>query len=297
MAAAYAAGRAVHPALRCDLAAYRSSVEQRLDARLRCLRLAPAPGRRAEWLGRAAHADLYLAVACEQRVAGAWEALLRDLTPRLTGLAHERGLRGAEAETVAGEVLGDLSLPASGEDPRPLLLGYAGVGSLFGFTAVLLTRRLARRARDPRERRRVPLEPAGEPGRDEGAPAHAAATAPPAEQAADADLAARFEAALTEASRALTARERLALVAKHRDGRSQREIAVLLKVGEPRVSRLLASAVGRLRGALAARMPDLGDGTGGPALSARLSDVVARHLARLEPVPAPPSGGGLREVP
>jgi hypothetical protein len=102
--------------------------------------------------------------------------------------------------------------------------------------------------------------------------------------------------------RALTPKERLTLVLKHRDARPQREIARLLAVGEPRVSRLLAAAVARLRDAMArlGSAPEgapgrpVADGALEEPLAARLAAAVAEQVAILGPAPAPSRAEGTR---
>src|SRR5688572_3084681 len=70
-------------------------------------------GEAREVLRRTARADLALAIACEEGVPGAWEALVAGLLPRLAGLARKRGLSQADAEALASDVVSDLSLPAA----------------------------------------------------------------------------------------------------------------------------------------------------------------------------------------
>ena len=47
-------------------------------------------------MARTALADLALAVACAEGVAGAWETLVARLSPRLAGLARKHGVAEAE---------------------------------------------------------------------------------------------------------------------------------------------------------------------------------------------------------
>lgn len=280
LARALEAGRRAFPGLAFDAVAFGRDVTLRVDARLCALGMEVSEEARSRWLERAAQGDLALAAACAARVPGAWDALVAEHAPRLEGFARARGADAAEAERLTADVLGDLLLPASGEDPRPLLATYAGGGSLFGFLAVLLARRQARRARDPRERRRARLETGADP--DAGSEPRAAGTPTPAALAEADDDARCLDRALAAAVEELTAGEALALALKHRDGHSQRTIAGLLGVGEPRVSRIVASGVARLAAALARHCPGLAD-----ASAPRLREVLARHLAILGPVAAP----------
>lgn len=290
---ALATGRAAHPALELEAQVYAAEVAARIDDRLRRAEAPITSEARTRWLERAAHADLLLAVACGRGLAGAWERLMAELGPRILGLARARGADPAEAERLAADLLGDLALPASGDDPRPLLATYAGGGSLFAFAAVLLARAQARRARDPRERRRAAgtLEAVME-----DSPPRSARTLPlltPAAAAMVADQARCFERALAAAVSRLTPSEALALALKHRDGTSQATIATLLGVGAPRVSRILASAVARLRAAVRERCPDLVAGESPEAGPEALSDVVARHLSTLGSASLPGRSGNM----
>ncbi|HVG92977.1 MAG TPA: hypothetical protein VND21_00915, partial [Planctomycetota bacterium] len=73
--AAFARGRLAHPALEVARATY----AERVVALTRRVRVpgvpAASPAEAATVLRRAAHGDLYLAVACETGAGGAWEAL------------------------------------------------------------------------------------------------------------------------------------------------------------------------------------------------------------------------------
>jgi RNA polymerase sigma factor (sigma-70 family) len=220
----------------------------------------PTPAARADVIGRTARVDLALAVACEDGASGAWEALHGRLLPRLSGLARKRGRSDVDAEALASDVLSEMALPPGGSSPARTLLGtFDGTGSLFGWSAVILVRRLSR------------LRPALLPPQAPEPPA-----LDPATVFGDADDARRFDLALRGAWDALSGRERLALAWRYLDGRSQVEIARRLRLSPPRVSRVVTGAVEKLRAALEHVDPD---GRADPRLWATLADAVRRHLA------------------
>jgi RNA polymerase sigma factor (sigma-70 family) len=283
---AHARGARAHPSFAVGAETFARSASGRIAAFLGGAGV-PAPAERvAAGVRGAAVEDLYLAVACEERVPGAWEAVAAQLSPPLLRSAARRG--AADPDALVQDVLGALALEASGTDPRPLLSTYAGQGSLVGFATLLLARRMARDARSPWTRRRRPFAQRDPEGGDEPVVREAPDVrgVEPAEAVAGRDAAARFDRGLERAFLALTPRERLALVLKHRDGLAQQEVARVLGIGPPRVSRLLASAVDRLRDAVGR---DAGTDLDGRI--AVLADVLARRLATCADVPAPPGKG------
>jgi RNA polymerase sigma factor (sigma-70 family) len=208
--------------------------EALLARRLERAGTAPTPFARAATLRQTARADLAVAVACEERISGAWEVLHARLLPRLRGLARKRGMAAADAETLASDVLSELAMPPGGASGARTVLGtFDGTGSLFGWSAVILVRRLSRLAR-----------PSSEP------PPEGAERSDPAEILGDAETADRFDAALRRAWARLAWRERLALAYRFLDGRPQVEIARLLRLSPPRVSRIVNGAVAKLRDGL-----------------------------------------------
>jgi RNA polymerase sigma factor (sigma-70 family) len=275
-------GRRAHPSMPVPHDAFVASVRRRSEA-LRDRWAVDDGGRggaSGAWVDAAAVEDLYLAVACERRVPGAWEALVAMLTPRLHAAAARRGGARAEADALIGEVLGALALPASETDARALLDTYAGTGSLAGFAILLLVRRRARVARSPWTRRTVPLDALNPSdvgdesahGRDPADPRDES----PVEAAATHETAERAGQAVEDAWATLTPRERLVVAWKFVDGRSQKEIATALGIGEPRVSRLAAAASERLRAAItdsSGSSPTLSDDV--------LRDIIGRRLRML----------------
>lgn len=216
--------------------------------------------------------DLYLARACERGSADGWRAVAREFTSRLTGLAVRRGARGADADALAGDLLSDLALPAPGGRARTLLGTYAGTGSLWAWLAASLVRRVARRGG------RTSAETAGP---TDGAAA-ATADAPPWRDHVDAETARQLDAALRDAWGGLEPEERTCILLKHRHGVAQRRVADLLGVPEYQVSRWLARAVAKIRGAVDRHAGPDAAADGGTSLWSRLGEVVERRLASFE---------------
>jgi RNA polymerase sigma factor (sigma-70 family) len=234
-------------------------------------------------LERLAGADLYLAIGCELGASGAWERFAREYGPRLVGLAVRRGADPAAAESHVADLLTDLASPPPDRGARTLLGTYEGTGSLFGWLALILGRRIARSRRPSRE---VAL-PAVESGDGE----HVRSTDPaepapgPAETVAAAEAAARLTDALREAWTDLTDAETLALLAKYRDDLSQQAIARLLGVSESRVSRVVERARTKLASAIRRRFQR--DGAPDAATWQALCAALTEHLST-EVVPVPP---------
>jgi RNA polymerase sigma factor (sigma-70 family) len=267
---AFSAGAAAHPGVVLGFDEFAGRFGSLIRGRVVGLGLDPTPDRLAAWAERAAHADLYLAIAAALGAPGAWDRLARLLRPRLRGLALKRGARDPSADTLAADVLADMALPASKGAAGPLIGTYAGSGSLFGWAAVLLVRRLSRAGR----RAAASLDA-------DDAPEPASRSVPdPGGSAEDAEETRRFETAFAEAWIGLSPRERLALAWKHRDGLAQRDIGRLLRLGESRVSRVVAAAQARLRESLRGRLATLEGPAPGERLWGLLAAAVARGLAR-----------------
>jgi DNA-directed RNA polymerase specialized sigma24 family protein len=264
LAVHHAQGRARHPSIDLPLATFTEAAGELSRRRLVRQGIAPTSALLVAAVERAAGADLYLAVACDGGVAGAWERFLHLYGPRLVALASARGLAPADADEVGHDVLHDLSAPAPAAPARTLLGTYDGAGSLFGWLATILVRRLWQRAR----RRTAPS--AG------GLPEASARTADPVDAAIDAETARRLRAAVAAATARCTPIELLALLGVHRHGWTQGEVARVLGVGRPRVSRLVARAVRRIRAACGSVL-DV-PRAGGPDLWPLLVDAISRAL-------------------
>jgi RNA polymerase sigma factor (sigma-70 family) len=245
--------------------------------------VAPTAESVLERLRQAPLADLAIAIACADRVPGAWETLVARLGPRLVGLAHKRGVADTEARTLADDVLSEMCVPVGG---RPPIETYAGAGSLFGWAAVILVRRL-HRARHG----------AGRPVATADEPPERVAAAPdePLDRVADDERVRRFGEALAAAWSRLSGRERLALACRYVDGMPQTRIATLLRVSEPHTSRILAAAVESLRGELRATLGPDALARAGPALAEALRRrLVSESLPPPHPVEEPPRPRGPR---
>ncbi len=241
-------------------------------------------------LGRSIPEGLFLAIACEERVPGAWETLIQRFVPRLRGLLLHGGASYSEAEEIVQDLPGKLFAPPAGGGPRTRMGSYAGRASLFAWLSAIVLRSLVDRRR---ERRTASL--AG--GRGEGTPPSdqrpdPEARAPdPAEALLDGETTARLEEALRAAWKDLSHREALVLLSKYREGIPQKEIARMLGVGEPRVCRILDAALARIRESVNARFPEE-EWEDRAGLWKALGDAVARHLARSGPGAVLPTEGG-----
>jgi RNA polymerase sigma factor (sigma-70 family) len=243
--AAFDAGQRLHGPLALSFPAFAPGMLARVSAGLARLGLAAEGGGLAQGLERAAGADLFLALACEERTPGAWEVLVRCCSGRMKAMALRHGCADADAEDVARDLLGGLLLPPAGGTARTRLGTYTGAGSLASWLCAIVHRHLVDRAR---ARRSVPLDEA-----------RAAAPADPAEAALDREAGRDVERAMAAAWERLTSREALALVCQFRDRMSQEEIGRLLAVRQPAVSKVLKSALGKLRAALERLGPEGAD--------------------------------------
>jgi RNA polymerase sigma factor (sigma-70 family) len=293
LAAAYEAGRKADGELAVSLDAYADRAVRLAIRRLRAQSMDPTPRRVAEAIDCAAGADLHLATACEIGTARAWEVLVTRYAPRLRGLAARRGEGPQQAESISSDVLADLALPPPRGGARTLLGTYDGAGSLFAWLALILVRRIAATARRRRPDSLDAKDDRGDQRADSVPSGHAA---DPASALLDREAAGIVTTALDAAWDEMTDRERLALLLRHRDGLNGREMAPLLRVGEPRVSRLVAQAIAKLSAAMKARLslvPASDGRTSGEGLWAALRDAVASRLA-IFPRPAhPPSPDGM----
>ncbi len=231
----------------------------------------------AAWEGRGARGgtgDLFLAIACDRAVQGAWEALDREFAPRLRGLLRKRGASHEEATEMLNDLPGYLcQAPADGR-ARTRIGTYDGSGSLFSWLAVIALRGVNQRRGGAERTRRV------------DAPVSQVATVrtAPGRGVIAEETARRFQSALAAAWTALTPRERLAVLLRHRDGLAGKEVARLMGVGEPRVSRLLEAGLSRLKEALHRLMPSAMSAPDSVVWNA-MAGVLAQHLATLRSSP------------
>lgn len=289
LAEGHAQGRAAWPPVEFSITRYAARAFEVTARRPALDGHAPGSSAHADAVARAALADLYLSLACDDRTEHAWPVLVARFTRPLRAVASR--MRRADAEEAAHDLLDDLATPGP-DGSRTRLGGFDGRGSLLGWLTAILVRRVWKSGRRGDTRATVSLDAGegerGPQGRDRAG--HGSDGADPAERVADAETAAVLDRAFARAWDDLTARERLALLLKHRDGRTQREVAATLGVGEPRVSRLVGAAVEKLRQGVIAALPSAGgDGLRDRAL-ALLAARVAARLART-PLERPPSKG------
>ncbi|HET6203579.1 MAG TPA: sigma-70 family RNA polymerase sigma factor [Planctomycetota bacterium] len=263
--------------------------------RLRASGVDPSPERIAGALAGAARADLFLAIACEEGIAGAWEAFLERYVPRLRALARSCGAQSSEADEIARELPGELVARPGEGGVRTRLGTYDGTGKLFTWLAVMVARRVADRFR---ARRSLPgsAAPMGDaPATD--VPDRSRGATDPSVLAIDAETASRLREALRRAWAGLDGRASRALLLKFRDGLPQKEIAARLGLSDSRVSRILAASLERIRGAVQERF--LADFPGrwreGESFWNAMREAVARHLQEFRPPPEPlPPDGRLQ---
>ena len=242
---AYETGRSEHPGLGLDYGPFATRVVELARARLERARVAATESRIEEILPRLAAADLFLAIACDRDVPGAWARLMDLHGGRLRSLARRLGVSDADADELAQDVTSEVSTPAAKSRTRTVLGTFDGSGSLHAWLSVILRRRIADRHRAHRP---ASLDESDIESRAAAGPGPAAAAAD--RESVD-SLRGLFRAAFAD----LTPRERLVIDFRYRLGVRQIEIARLLRVGPPRVSRILAHAVGKIRESISALEP------------------------------------------
>ena len=146
-----AEGHSAYGALGFEANGLRAVLREGFVRRLDSLGLAGDDDAAEDLLSRIDGAGLYLAAACEAGQEGAWEVLTRTYTPRLTGLAVRRGVAPSEAAGLVDELMGALALPPPRGKARTRMGTYLGAGSLFGWLATTLVRRIPRRRRPSRQ--------------------------------------------------------------------------------------------------------------------------------------------------
>jgi RNA polymerase sigma factor (sigma-70 family) len=201
----------------------------------------PDPARLERALAGLHLSDLYLAVACDQSGDDAFARLLALYGERARAFLAGAGVDAAQAHRLLDDLPGDLASPPPDRRARTRIGTYEGTSSLFSWLAVMLLRRradLTRRARAERtlagaEREAIDSRPAVAPG--------------PADELLAWEAGERLAQALRATCAELTEREQQCFLYRYRDNLAQREIARRLAIGEPRVSRLLERATGRLK--------------------------------------------------
>jgi RNA polymerase sigma factor (sigma-70 family) len=210
----------------------------------------------ADRLGKSGGADLFLAIACEKEIPGAWEVFRRKYVPKLESLARRNGARGSDAEHVAEGLVGDLfTSPASGAS-RTHLGRYSGSGSLLAWLKAILHHRMTdeRRTRGS-HRRATKVREEHDRSRRAARSTNPSEEFDPVNLTVDAETCRRFGEVLVLGIKGLTEREREAVGLRFFEGLPPRDVARRMKIGEPRVSRLLGSGVARLQESVAAAFP------------------------------------------
>ena len=221
-------------------------------------------------------ADLFLACAADREVPGAWEILLRVHGDSVRRMLRSRGVPDTTARDVVDALPGTLVVEPGTAGGRTRLATYDGSGSLRSWLGIVAMRAvIAERRRAERHERAVAQCATVEP-----------TSVDAASHAGDSELGARLAQHLRDAWVALPPRWRLALALRYVQGLQGVEIARLLGVGAPRVTRIVESAVAKLRASLEV------EATRPTAPSpATLRTVLAAELARLAAVELPLSCG------
>ncbi len=175
--------------------------------------------------------DLYLAVACDLALPGAWRALYGQVCPMVARALVRRGMPMIEASHLSVGLPGHLLL---GVRRRRPFSTYAGRSSIVTWLLGVALRRLCDKRRQ--------INRGNPPGRR--------IEVRGAEWTHAGDEVGAIEEALAAALSDLPWRQRRALVLYFEEGHSQRTIAETLGVSQATVSRLVAGAVARLEGEL-----------------------------------------------
>ncbi|MEZ6010024.1 MAG: sigma-70 family RNA polymerase sigma factor [Planctomycetota bacterium] len=229
------------------------------------------------WLLRAALVDVFLAEACDDDAQYAWHVLQEHYEAPLVAVARRRGLAEGDADTAATDFLGWLRLPPPGPEARTRIGTFLGSGSLLGWMALVLGRRLARdRKRQAARSLETRSGGDGTMWRDR-LPARESASVTPDQD----HVVQRVLESLQTAFAALPPRDRLILVWKYVDRVPQHTIAKRLGVGAPRASRLHARALHALAVAGRDALPEVSEGTAADSeRDARLAHLLGAWLAR-----------------
>lgn len=216
--------------------------------------------------------DVYLARACDHGIAGAWERLEGQYRKPALRFLRRRGAAADEAELLLDDLWSTLATPPPRGGARTRIGTYDGRGSLSSWLCTIAWRRLVDGWRARAGSREV----------DSDAPAPAGQQHDPALHASREEAARLIGLGLEDAWAQMTARELQVIVLKYKHRLPQKEIARILRVGPPRVSRVLQSATSRLREAIARRFDRQSDWeVGGPGWDALLV-TVERMLARAD---------------
>lgn len=232
-------------------------------------------------LSRIAGADLYLAVACENRAEGAWQVFSDRFLPRLRRFMLRKGIPENEADEILADLPGDLFVPPPGSRAASRIGTYDGSGQLFYWLVTIILRRRADRTRA--RKRTGSLE--GENGPEGPEPRQSAdETIDPEQIATVQETCRRIMDAVRSAWRELTPRHLLLLRFKFLTRRSQKEMARTLGVSEALVSHLLRDGVEKTRQAVETQVVrESGDAwPDSDRLWSALSDLLGQNSAPAE---------------
>lgn len=266
----FAAGVQRHGVLGLSIEGFATAVRAMASRRVARARRGDTPADVEHVIASLALADVYLTVACDTAQVGSWESFLRTYGPRLRALALRHGASSPEADDLVAELPGELAQPVPASGTRTRLGTFDGTGSLDAWLEVIVARRVADRIRTRRRSEQSAL--------DDDLPAH---TDGPFDVAVADEQEARLCAAFAAAWQQLDARQALALQLHFFENVGQAAIGAILGVGQPRVSRILAAALARLREKL--------DCTPGDSIA---TIDLGRALAALESAAQADVGGG-----
>jgi RNA polymerase sigma factor (sigma-70 family) len=219
-------------------------------------------------LPRIDNGDYYLAVACDQGTAGAWERLHERFRRPLAAMMRRRGAVRSDVERLLDEMWGRLAAPPARGAARTRIGTFTGRGPLLAWLATVAWRHLT-----DEWRARAGVGPLC--GQDDPAPG---AWADPALSLEQEESARAVGKVLERTWSALTLRELEVIVLKYRHRLPQVEVARVMGISPARVTRLNQSAVRRLCKAVrrhATRLP-------ADAPQAELVQVLQRLLARTD---------------
>lgn len=217
-------------------------------------------------------ADYYLARACDAGAAGAWERLEARYRRPMLRFLRRRGAAADEAEVIVDDAFSTLATPPPRGGARTRIGTYDGRGSLKSWLSTVAWRRLIDTWRARRGAQDVQDDVVAGEGR----------ALDPALHVSREETARLIGQGLEEAWAEMTSRELQAVVLKYRHHLPQTEIARILRVGPPRVSRMLTSATTRMREAIVRRFDRQSDWDVGGAGWDALLATVERMLARAD---------------
>ena len=257
MSVVFSVGQTAHPSLVLDQAAFSE-------------RLAAAMASTGATLESVAAADFYLATACELGCSGAWERFGELYSAPVRSMALRWGASAADADEIAGALPGELLQPSAEGSHRTLLGSFGGAGSLLGWLARVVDRRLVDRVRK--------RQPHALPEFD----GRAASGAAPFEHLIQTETGQRVTVAFEKSLRSLSPRDFELLTLKFRDGVSQADIAIQFQVTPARVSYLMKRTIDRLRVAVLQEIPDETSGywLSRDGLACVLNDAIHRILQK-----------------